>query len=171
RALVYGALLNPVLIQKPAQQQEKKGHQDHDKAERNKILLGIPQVPDADVLLHHLLVQPRHGDHDEHAADDLFEKKPLAAPIHVEYPGVSAAAQSLPGARYRCSGMLQDEYDTDHQAQQHEGGLQRVGIDDGPHAALEGIQQDHHQDHQRGHPKRNAHIPKDRNIKDIDHEV
>jgi hypothetical protein len=72
----------------PPNNRKQKAHHHHDKAEDDHILFGIPQIPDTDILLHHLLVQTGHGNRDEHPADDLLEEKVLAPDIvRMEDPG------------------------------------------------------------------------------------
>ena len=70
--------------QHAAQQQEEDVDHHQDAGEREHVALRLPQRLAREVLLHHILIQARHGDGDEHAADDLLQEVAVVAPVGVE---------------------------------------------------------------------------------------
>src|SRR5882757_8047120 len=113
--LVIRTIVKDKKIQQPAQQKKEEIHQHKHQAESDHILLRILQVLHADVLLHHLLVQPRHSNGNEHAPDDLLQKKALAVHIEIEYTRKTLLIQCLHRTPKGQVHMTQDIEDAHYQ--------------------------------------------------------
>ena len=68
-------------VQHASQQQEQKVHDSHDHTKGHYVLLGIFKRSHADILLHHLLVKPRHSNCDENAPDNLLYE--ISGRVHI----------------------------------------------------------------------------------------
>ena len=102
----------------------------------------IANIGAAEVLLHHILVKPRHHDGNQRATNKLFEKIIGVGPAtfkeknlaHVILYDVSCQANE---GRFKC---ITDEHDGQKNSKQHGYCLKRIGYYDGLEAAPEGIQ-------------------------------
>ncbi len=100
-----------------------------------------------------------------------FRKKSFPIYIGIKYFGKALVSQRLERAADRKVKVMEDIDRTHHQAQQHEGGLQRVGIDDGLHSPFEGIEKDHQQDHEGSQTEGDTQVFEDKDMQHVDHEV
>ena len=68
--------MEPVGVNEQQGPQQQKGHIDHHQhhAEGQHVLLGVAQAAAGEVFLHHILVEARHANGDEHAPQERFEQ-------------------------------------------------------------------------------------------------
>ena len=157
--------------QHPAQQQEQ-GVDNHQNArETEHVALGILEVAAGEVLLHHVLVQSRHHDGDEHAAHNLLQEVVGFLPIGLENLGVAGIFHLLEDVGERHVQLLDDENDGEDERGEHEGGLEGVGPHNGLDAAPEGVEQDDDNHHGGGGPDGDAEAIENEGLQDVDDEV
>ena len=158
-------------VEYPAQEKKEKIHDHQHRGKGHDILLRIADRLYADVLLHHLLVEPRHRDGDEHTTQYMFQKEGARFYIGIEYAGIALFLHEGKRASEIESHRPDDDNDTNNQAQQHARGLKRIGIDDRFYAAFECIEQDQHEDHQRRYFKGDPEFIENKQLQDADHQV
>ena len=114
--------------QHAAQQQEEDVDHHQDAGEREHVALRLPQRLAREVLLHHILIQARHGDGDEHAANDLLQEVAVVAPVGVEDGAAVSAILAhgghlRPKVAERTAHVAHDHHNRNHQCANQEGGL------------------------------------------------
>ena len=130
--------------QHAAQQQEQDVDHHQDAGEREHVALRLPQRLAREVLLHHVLIQTRHGDGDEHAADDLLQEVAVVAPVGVE-DGAAVGAVLAHGGHLRpyiaegAAHVAHDHHNCNNQCANQKGGLQHVRPHHGLDAAAERV--------------------------------
>ena len=130
--------------QHAAQQQEEDVDHHQDAGEREHIALRLPQRLAREVLLHHILIQARHGDGDEHAADNLLQEVAVVAPVGVE-DGAAVGAVLAHGGHLRpyiaegAAHVAHDHHNRNNQCANQKGGLQHVRPHHGLDAAAERV--------------------------------
>ncbi len=157
--------------QRRPEKQEQHVHHHQQQAHRQHILLCVAQRLAGQVLLHHILVQSRHGDGDEHAAQYLLPVVFGGCGVGLEDPCESAVGRAADELWQRVARFVEQGHEGGDGGGQQEGGLQRVG----PHHCLyppaEGVEQDDGDEHRGGHPKRYAPPPEHKLIQHEHHEI
>ena len=152
---------NSVLLRKNKQQYPQRQEQQIDrgksKAVGDHIFLGIFQVLYRQVLLHLVLVQPRHHNGNEHPAEKLFEEILRACPVvKHENTGMRTLAYSpkrvAPAEIESCHYLPDDQ----HQGRQEKQGLDPIRPYDGFDAAFMAVEPDNENNPDNRYNKGNA---------------
>ena len=110
--------------QKRPKSEEKQVHEDQDDGEGGHVQLGFTQVPTAQVLLHHVLVQSCHAECNEGSGHKLFHTVVRRAPILEEPPlGVTRGSDGSGNFGQPKIEFPSDEQDGGTGSQQHASGL------------------------------------------------
>ena len=137
-----------ILIQGHAKEQEQGDHHGLQQDGDHEVLLGVLNVLAGQGALHHVLVQTRHGDDGEHAAQQLFPE--ILGSVYI----VEVEEFHVAGVQLAHLFTYQDEGETHRR--QHAQRLENIHADDGLHAAAHGVEP--HQQHGKGYrnPERYA---------------
>lgn len=162
--------------QHAAQQQEQQVDHHQDAGERKHIALRLPQRSAGEVLLHHVLIQTRHGDGDEHAAENLLQEVAVVAPVGVEDRAAVGAVLAhrghlRPNIAERAAHVLHDDDNRNNQRANQKRGLQHVRPHHRLDAAAERIEQDDSDHHDGRGPNRDVPPVKDKNLQDKDNQI
>ena len=131
--------------QHAAQQQEEDVDHHQDAGEREHVALRLPQRLAREVLLHHVLIQARHGDGDEHAANDLLQEVAVVAPVGVEDGAAVGAVLAHSGhlRPYIAEGaahVAHDHHNRNNQCANEKRSLQHIRPHHGLDAAAERVE-------------------------------
>ena len=160
------------VVEQHTQRHEQEVHGQIERPVHTHIQLALAQCLARQVLLHHVLVQARHHDHDEYAAHELLPEVLLAARIVKDkHTAHGAFAHRCHGFCRRQSQLSAHLHDDEHQCREQHHGLQAVAPHDGADAAvarIEPYQQQHDE-----HRKAEAHAirAEDHLLQDEAHEV
>ena len=160
-----------VQVQQAAQEHESRQHDRQHQRQAEQVFLRVAQGFHRDRLLHHFLVHARHRHDDENARNKLFPEEVGAVEVGGEHACQALRLHLREAFRHRHIQLAEQETDAGKQAHQHAGRLQRIGPDDGFHAALVGVQQDHAQDHHCAEPERHAQAVEDDGLQNIHDQV
>ena len=127
--------------QEHAQREEQEVDRREGEAVGVHILLRVAQALAGKVLLHHVLIQARHDDGDENAAEELLREVLRAVPVaELEDTEPRALADGPCHAHEVQPHPVLHLPDNHHQHRHEAYGLQRVGPDNRPHAAPESVE-------------------------------
>lgn len=150
----------------------RQHHQQHAEREKQQvgrhesqsvaahILLRIAQVAAREVFLHHVLVEARHHDHDEHAAQELFPEILSRHPVvpH-EHPRMAVGGNRLHRLAHREAELARHLIYNQSQSCKHAERLQAVGPNERLDAAAPRVEpnQRHHR-HDGGQERRSEYL-------------
>ena len=151
----------------------EKDDVDHDEEQAggHDVLLRVAEGLAGEVLLHHVLVEARHGDGDEHAGEHLLEPELGGHGVGVEHLGVALLGGGAQEVRQAHAEVAEDGHHGGHGGEDEEGGLEGVGPDDGLDAAGEGVEQDDGYEDHRRYPEGYAPGGEDKLVEHEDHQV
>ena len=161
----------------------RQHHQQHTQTQKEQIgghkgetigahiLLRLTQRLAGKILLHHVLIQSRHHDDHEHAAQKLFPEILLRHPVvEDEDARMTVVGYRLDGFRRRHAQGCHHLIDDEDECGKHAGGLEGIRPHQGLDAALARIEPDEHHHHGHRKPERNAHPVEHEALKqDADH--
>ena len=161
------ALLSCELHQQHAQAHEQQIGRYEGEAVGTHVFLRITKVLAGEVLLHHVLIQPRHHDNDKDAAQELLPEVLLRQPVveheHAAMPVVRNGRHRLRHIQVELAHHMEEDK---NQGRKHADGLERVR----PHQCLDAAaprvepdQRHHSHDRQR---KRHAELIQDEPLED-----
>lgn len=155
--------------QHAAQQQEKDVDHHQNAGEREHVALRLPQRLAREVFLHHILIQTRHGDGDEHAANDLLQEVAVVAPVGVEDGAAVSAVLAhsghlRPNVAERATHVTHDHHNRNNQCANEKGSLQHVRPHHRLDAAAERVEQDDGNHHDGRGPNRNVPAIEDKDL-------
>ena len=162
--------------QHAAQQQEEDVDHHQDAGEREHVALRLPQRLAREVLLHHVLIQARHGDGDEHTANDLLQEVAVVAPVGVE-DGAAVGTVLAHGGHLRpyiaegAAHVAHDHHNCNNQCANQKGGLQHVRPHHGLDAAAERVEQDDGNHHDGRGPDRDVPAIEDKDLQHKDNQI
>ena len=156
-----------VVEEQDAERHEEKIHEHHHSGERVNVLLGLPQRAAAKVLLHHVLIETRHDNRDEDAAEKLLPEIVRRAPVPEERLRHLALAHRGDEPAEAEIQLARDGGDGQHHAEQQEGGLEGVRPDERLDAAAVGVGQNQRDGDADRQPERDVPLVEDEGLKDI----
>ena len=128
-------------IEQHAQHQEEGIDKELRDAARNHVFLRIPGVLATQVALHHILVEPVHGNHREDTGQELLEEIALVVHIvEVEHLRHLRPAYRLPQPAQIEVQVAGDIIDAEYHRNNEAHGLERIGPDERLHPAPEGVE-------------------------------
>lgn len=114
---------------------------------------------------------PGHRHHNENAGDELLPEEIGTVDVRREDARQALRVHLRQALADRHVELAEQKPDAGQQADQHAGRLQRIGPDDGFHAALVGVHQDHAKDHHGAEPERHPEAVEYYCLQDIHHQV
>lgn len=162
--------------QHAAQQQEQDVDHHQDAGEREHIALRLPQRSAGEVLLHHVLIQTRHGDGDEHAAENLLQEVAVVAPVGVEDGAAVGAVLAhrghlRPNIAERAAHVAHNHHNRNNQCANEKGGLQHIRPHHRLDAASERVEQDDGNHHDGRGPDRDVPAIEDKDLQHKDYQI
>ena len=154
-----------------AEAEEDDVDHDEEQAGGHDVLLRVAEGLAGEVLLHHVLVEARHGDGDEHAGEHLLEPELGGHGVGVEHLGVALLGGGAQEFRQAHVEVAEDGHHGGHGGEDEECGLEGVGPDDGLDAAGEGVEQDDGYEDHRRYPEGYAPGGEDELVEHEDHQV
>ena len=160
-----------IAIEQHAEREKQDVDQQEYDAENHYVLLGFGTVAACQILLHDVLIQTVHHNHDAHAGRKLLEEIVSALPVEFEHGAQDALAHDVAQAGRR---RVEAARDGDHGGQDggdDENGLQRVGPDHGLDSGPEGVEPYHGYRHGYGDGKRHAKRVEHKRLQDAHHQI
>lgn len=162
-----------------SQQREQHAQREEQQVSRHEghaigahVLLSLAQRLAGEVLLHHVLVQSGHHNHDEDTAQELFPEVLARHPVvHHEDARVAVVDNGRHSLRRREPQGLHHLPDDEQQGREHTSGLQRVGPHQRLDAAAARVEPDerHHAHHRQR--KRDAQRVEHEALQDDTHHI
>ena len=154
-------------VEEDAQHQEEVDDHHLTECRQHDVFLRIARRGAAQIALHHVLIEPRHGDEREDAGPEhLPEIVRRTGIVEEENLRVGALPHGFERRRERQSQFPHDEYDAEHDASDQADRFERVGPDQRLDAALLRIEPD--EEHRDGHvdPERQSVVVEDEQLHD-----
>lgn len=129
--------------QQNAQAEENKIDGDERQSVGTHVLLRLTEVATGEILLHHVLIKPRHDDDDENTAHELLQEMLWRTPVVKDkQPAVRTFPDGVPHPAeievHQTARLYEDEAEGSYEAER----LQRIREDDGADAATARVQPD-----------------------------
>ena len=157
--------------QRGTETKEEDVDNDEEEAGGHDVLLRVTQGLAGEVFLHHVLVEARHGDGDEHAGDNLLPIELRRGRIGLEHAGVSLLGRSAQEFGEAYIQRVENCHHSCRRREKEEGSLQHVGPDHGLDAAAESVEQDDGDEDHRRHPEGNPPYLEDELIEHKDNKI
>ena len=142
--------------QEHAQREEQQVHRHESEAIRTHVLLRVAQRTAGQVLLHHVLIQPRHHHHDEHTAQELLPEVLRRHPVIPHEHARMTVGSHRPRGFHPTKAQLAHHliYNKAH-GNEHTGCLKRIG----PHQRLDAATSriEPHNSHHHAHREHERH--------------
>ena len=146
---------------------------DHNEkqARGHHVLLRVAKGFAGEVLLHHVLVETRHSNGNEHAGKQLLDPKLFGHGVGVEHVGVALVGRDAKEVGKTHIEVLEDHHHRCHSSKDEEGGLQGIGPYNGLDATGKSVEEDDGDEDHRGDPEGDAPGGEDKLVEHVDHEV